>query len=108
MRFLLRILFVFGLAIPPTVAVALYLALDGEPMVRRPRDHAGNIKRAKPYRSERAAPAQARAPVVTISQQDLDLVANYLAIFYPTAAPVDPDERQSGNDGQLTLRPKFR
>jgi hypothetical protein len=85
MRFLLRILFVFGLAIPLAVAVALYLALDGEPMVRRSAEITpGNIKRAKQI-IDQNAPRRLQASAsqsVTISQQDLDLVANYLAHFY--------------------------
>jgi hypothetical protein len=85
MRFLLRILFVFGLAIPPAVAVALYLALDGEPMVRRSAEITpANIKRAKQI-IDQNAPRRLQASAsqsVTISQQDLDLVANYLAHFY--------------------------
>jgi hypothetical protein len=85
MRFLLRIFVVLGLAIPLTVAVALYLALDGEPMVRRSAEITpGNIKRAKQIIDQNAPqrlPANA-SQSVTISQQDLDLVANYLAHFY--------------------------
>jgi len=85
MRFLLRILLVFGLAIPLAVAVALYLALDGEPMVRRSAEITpGNIKRAKQI-IDQNAPRRLQASAsqsVTISQQDLDLVANYLAHFY--------------------------
>jgi hypothetical protein len=85
MRFLLRILVVFGLAIPLAVAVALYLALDREPMVRRSAEITpGNIKRAKQI-IDQNAPHRLQASAsqsVTISQQDLDLVANYLAHFY--------------------------
>jgi hypothetical protein len=85
MRFLLRIFVVLGSAIPLTVAVALYLALDGEPMVRRSAEITpGNIKRAKQIIDQNAPqrlPANA-SQSVTISQQDLDLVANYLAHFY--------------------------
>jgi hypothetical protein len=85
MRFLLRIFVVFGLAIPLAVAVVLYLALDGEPMMRRSAEITpGNIKRAKQIIDQNAPhrlPASA-SQSVTISQQDLDLVANYLAHFY--------------------------
>jgi hypothetical protein len=85
MRFVFKVLFVFGLAIPLAVAVALYLALDREPMVRRSAEITpGNIKRAKQI-IDQNAPHRLQASAsqsVTISQQDLDLVANYLAHFY--------------------------
>ena len=85
MRFLFKVLFVFGLAIPLAVAVALYLALDGEPIVRRSAEITpGNIKRAK-QTIDQNAPRRIQTSAnqaVTISQQDLDLVANYLAHFY--------------------------
>lgn len=85
MRFLLKVLFLFALAIPLAVAVTLYLAIDGEPKVRRSAEITpGNIKRAKQVLDQNT-PRRFQASAsqsVTISQQDLDLVANYLAHFY--------------------------
>jgi hypothetical protein len=85
MRFWIRLVSVFALAMIAAFAVALYLAIDREPMVRRAAEITpGNIKRAKQIldqntpRRLQASGAQS----VTLSEQDLDLVANYLAHFY--------------------------
>ena len=83
MRFLLK---VFGLAIPLAFAATLYLAIDREPMVRRSAEITpANIKRAQQILDQNAPRLIQQTNAnqsVTISQQDLDLVANYLAHFY--------------------------
>jgi uncharacterized protein YfiM (DUF2279 family) len=85
MRFLLKVLFAFGLAIPLAAAATLYLAINKEPVVRRSAEITpANARRAKEtlekisLRRWQTNASQS----VTISEQDLDLVANYLAYFY--------------------------
>jgi uncharacterized protein YfiM (DUF2279 family) len=85
MRFLLKVLFAFGLAIPLAAAATLYLAINKEPVVRRSAEITpANARRAKET-LEKISPRRWQTNAsqsVTISEQDLDLVANYLAYFY--------------------------
>ncbi len=85
MRFVFKVTLVFGVAIPLALAWSLYLAVDREPMLRRAAEVTpANIQRAKQI-IERNNPRGLRSgnrQTVTISQQDLDLAANYLAHFY--------------------------
>ncbi len=85
MRFVSKVILVFGVAIPLALAWSLYLAVDREPMVRRAAEVTpANIQRAKQI-IEQNNPRGLRSgnrQSVTISQQDLDLAANYLAHFY--------------------------
>ncbi|HSK30267.1 MAG TPA: hypothetical protein VLA17_09910, partial [Candidatus Limnocylindria bacterium] len=85
MRFLFKVLLALGLAIPLAAAVTLYLAIEREPMVRRPAEvTAANVKRAKQLVEQitprRSQPSAGQALI--LSQQDLDLVVNYLAYYY--------------------------
>jgi hypothetical protein len=85
MRFVFKVILVFVVAIPLALAWSLYLAVDREPMVRRAAEVTpGNIQRAKQI-IEQNNPRRMRSgnrQSVTLSQQDLDLAANYLAYFY--------------------------
>jgi len=85
MRFVFKVILVFGIAIPLALAWSLYLAVDREPMVRRAAEITpSNIKRAQQV-LEQNDPRRLRAGTrrsLTLNQQDLDLAANYLAHFY--------------------------
>jgi hypothetical protein len=85
MRFLFKLILLLVFSVPLAVAGALYLAIDLEPAVRRAAEITpANIKRAKRILDQNI-PRGARTGAsqsVTISQQDLDLAANYLAHFY--------------------------
>ena len=85
MRFVSKVILVLVIAIPLAAAWSLYLAVDREPMVRRAAEITPtNIQRAKQI-IEQKTPRGLRSEnrqTVTISQQDLDLAANYLAHFY--------------------------
>ena len=85
MRFVSKIILVLVVTIPLAAAWSLYLAVDREPMVRRAAEVTpANIQRAKQI-IEQNNPRGLRSgnrQSVTISQQDLDLAANYLAYFY--------------------------
>jgi hypothetical protein len=85
MRFLFKLVLLFVLAVSVTTAWSLYLAIDLEPTLRRAAEVTpANIKRAKEvldqndFLNSRTAIRQS----VTLSEQDLDVAANYLAHFY--------------------------
>lgn len=85
MRFVFKVILVFVVAIPLALAWSMYLAVDREPMVRRAAEVTpASIQRAKQI-IEQNNPRRLRSgnrQSVTLSQQDLDLAANYLAYFY--------------------------
>ena len=85
MRLVFKLLVILALAVPLAAAWALYLAIDRDPAVRRASEITpANIKRAKQI-LEQNDPRQLRPGAqrrVILSQQDLDVAANYLAHFY--------------------------
>jgi hypothetical protein len=85
LRYSLKALLALGLAFALATGVTLYLAIESEPTVRRSAEVTpANAKRAKQI-LEQAAPVRSREnppASLTISEQDLDLAANYLAHFY--------------------------
>jgi len=85
MRSLFKLVLLFVLAVSLTIAAALYLAIDTEPMLRRAAEITpANIKRAKQVLDQNdflnSRPAIRQS--VILSEQDIDLAANYLAHFY--------------------------
>jgi hypothetical protein len=85
MRFVFKLSLVLVITFLLAAAWAIYLAVDREPMVRRAAEVTpANIQRAKQIIDQnsprRLRPGNRQS--VTISQQDLDLAANYLAHFY--------------------------
>jgi hypothetical protein len=85
MRFLFKLVLLLVVAVPLAAAWALYLAVDLEPTLRRAAEITpSNIERAKQV-LDRNDPRRLRTGTrrsVVLSQQDLDLAANYLAHFY--------------------------
>jgi hypothetical protein len=85
MRFLFKLVLLLVIAVPVATAWALYLAIDLEPTLRRAAEITpSNIERAKQV-LDRNDPRRLRTRTrqsVTLSQQDLDVAANYLAHFY--------------------------
>jgi hypothetical protein len=85
MRYWLKALLALGLAFALAIGVTLYLAIESEPTVRRSAEITpANARRAKQILEQAAAlPLRASTPTsLTISEQELDLAANYLAHFY--------------------------
>lgn len=85
MRFLFKLVLLLVIAVPLAAAWALYLAIDLEPTLRRAAEITpSNIERAKQV-LDRNDPRRLRIGTrrsVVLSQQDLDVAANYLAHFY--------------------------
>jgi hypothetical protein len=85
MRSLTRILTILSFVLPLAAVVAIYLAVDLQPTVRRAAEITpASIQRARQILEQndpRRAASRARQSL-TINQQDLDLAANYLAHFY--------------------------
>src|SRR5574341_2172761 len=106
MRFILKILLIPAVAIPLAVVWALYLAVDREPMMRRAAEITpANIQRAKEI-IEQNNPRGLRSSnrrSITISQQDLDVAANYLAHFYANGSA-----RLTLNNGGAELAASLR
>ena len=106
MRFVSKFILVLVIAIPLALAWSLYLAVDGEPMVRRAAEVTpANIQRAKLI-TEQNNPRGSRPgnrQSTTISQQDLDLAANYLAHFYANGSA-----RVTLNHGKAELAASLR
>ena len=85
MRFLFKLVLLLVGAVSLATAWALYLAIDREPTLRRAAEITpANIKRAKQVldRNDLRRLRTGTRQSVTLSQQDLDLAANYLAHFY--------------------------
>lgn len=85
----MRLLFKFVLVFVFTVSLAttwtLYLAIDRKPTLRRAAEiTSANIKRTKQVLDgkEQRGLRTGNRQLVTLSEQDLDLAANYLAHFY--------------------------
>jgi len=106
MRFVSKVILVLVVAIPLALAWSLYLAVDREPMVRRAAEVTpANIQRAKQI-IEQNNPRRMRSgnrQSVTLSQQDLDLAANYLAHFYANGSA-----RVTLNHGKAELAASLR
>ncbi|MGE5306452.1 MAG: hypothetical protein ACM3TN_24340 [Alphaproteobacteria bacterium] len=84
-RLLSKLLLLLVFAVALTTASALYLAIDREPVLRRAAEVTpANIKRAKEVldQDDSLNTRSAARRSVTVSEQDLDLAANYLAHFY--------------------------
>ncbi len=106
MRFIYKVLLIPVIAIPLAAAWAIYLAVDREPMLRRAAEVTpANIQRAKQIieqnnlRGLRSSNRQS----VTISQQDLDVAANYLAHFYANGSA-----RLTLNNGRAEVAASLR
>jgi len=85
MRFLSKLVLLLVFTVSLATAWALYLAIDLEPTLRRAAEITpSNIKRAKQVldRNDLRRLQTGTRQSVTLSQQDLDLAANYLAHFY--------------------------
>jgi hypothetical protein len=106
MRSLVKALWVIGIAIPFTVAVALYLAIDQQPAIRRAAEITpANIQRAKlvlDQNNPRKLKTGNRQSVI-LNQQDLDLAANYLAHYYANGSA-----RVILNNGKAELAASLR
>ena len=106
MRFVSKVILVLVVAIPLALAWSLYLAVDREPMMRRAAEVTpANIQRAKQI-IEQNNPRRMRSgnrQSVTLSQQDLDLAANYLAHFYANGSA-----RVTLNHGKAELAASLR
>jgi len=85
MRLLLKLILLLIVALPPAVLCALYLAIDRNPTIDRAAEITpANIERAKrvfEQNDPRRLKSGARGTIV-ITQNDLDLAANYLAHRY--------------------------
>lgn len=85
MRSLTRILTILSFVLPLAAVVAIYLAVDLQPTVRRASEITpASIQRARQILEQndpRKAASRTRQSL-TINQQELDLAANYLAHFY--------------------------
>ncbi|MGE5816913.1 MAG: hypothetical protein ACM37Z_02745 [Deltaproteobacteria bacterium] len=85
MRFLSTLVLLFVLTVSLATAWALYLAIDREPTLRRAAEITpSNIKRAKQVidQNELLKLRRGTRQSVILSEQDLDVAANYLAHFY--------------------------
>ena len=106
MRFVSKLILVLVIAIPLALAWSLYLAVDREPIMRRAAEVTpANIQRAKLI-IEQNNPRGSRSgnrQSATISQQDLDLAANYLAHFYANGSA-----RVTLNHGKAELAASLR
>ena len=85
MHLLSRILTILTYLLPFALVAALYLAIDRHPTVRRAAEITpGNIQSARQIlaQNDPLKPAYRTRQSLTLSQQDLDTAANYLAYFY--------------------------
>jgi hypothetical protein len=106
MRLVYKILLVPAIAIPLTFASAIYFAVDQEPILRRAAEvTTANIERARQVieQNNPRALRSGQRQSVTLSQQDLDLAANYLAHFYANGSA-----RLTLNDGSARLLASLR
>ena len=85
MHLLSRILTILAYLLPFVLVAAIYLAIDLHPTVRRASEITpGNIHSARQIlaQNDPLKPPYRTRQSLTLSQQDLDLAANYLAYFY--------------------------
>ncbi len=85
MHLLSRILTILAYVLPFALVAAIYLAIDLQPTVRRASEITpGNIHSARQIlaQNDPLKPPYRTRQSLTLSQQDLDLAANYLAYFY--------------------------
>ena len=106
MRFLFKLVLLLVFTVFLTTAWALYLAIDREPTLRRAAEITpANIKRAKQVLdgNDLRGLRTGNRRSVTVSEQDLDLAANYLAHFY-----ADGSARLSLKDGKAEVTASLR
>lgn len=108
-RPLAKALWALGLAIPLAAVVTFYLAVESEPMVRRSAEITpANAKRARQIIDQNTSGRASARPVssLTISQEDLDLAANYLAHYYANGS-ARVSLQQDRADIAASLRPPW-
>jgi len=106
MRFVFKLSLVFVITFLLAAAWAIYLAVDEEPMIRRAAEVTpANIQRAKQIIEQNNPRGlhSGNRQSVTISEQDLDLIANYLAYFYANGSA-----RLVLNNGSANLAASLR
>ena len=106
MHLLSRILTILAYALPFALIAAIYLAIDLHPTVRRASEITpGNIQSARQIlaQNDPLKPAYRTRQSLTLSQQDLDLAANYLAYFYANGGA-----RLAVRNGKIDLTASLR
>ena len=106
MHLLSRILTILSYVLPLVLVAAIYLAIDLHPTVRRAAEITpGNIQSARQIlaQNDPLKPAYRTRQSLTLSQQDLDLAANYLAYFYANGGA-----RLTVRNGKIDLTASLR
>ena len=106
MHLLGKILIILAYLLPFMLVAAIYLAIDLHPTIRRASEITpGNIQSARQIlaQNDPLKPAYRTRQSLALSQQDLDLAANYLAYFYANGGA-----RLTVRNGKIELTASLR